>query len=155
MTRKQSCYFQFTELRAGKDKSVLLTGTNFVYEEILTRFAGNRRGIAGNAFLIEKLAQQTSNHAAGGIDRMGLTAQPLDDARYIDSASPRGRAAKLCDRQDLVYGSRQVDGRVWGNRYNIDHQLAPAVATFRLKNASSPTKLASGLTMIWTGISRR
>ena len=76
------------QLRAGKDKSVLLAGTDFVYEEIPARFASNRRVMAGNAFFIEKLVQQTSNHPAGGVDRMGITAQPFGDARYIDRDAP-------------------------------------------------------------------
>ena len=79
------------QLRAGKDKSVLLAGTDFVYEEIPARFASNRRVMAGNAFFIEKLVQQTSNHPAGGVDRMGITAQPFGDARYIDRDAPTCR----------------------------------------------------------------
>jgi hypothetical protein len=99
------------QLRAGKDKSVLLAGTDFVYEEIPARFASNRRVMAGNAFFIEKLVQQTSNHPAGGVDRMGITAQPFGDARLIATLR---RAAKVCDRQDLIDRSRQVDGRIRG-----------------------------------------
>lgn len=87
--------FQFTELRPGKDKSVLLASTDFIDKEVLTRFAGNCRGVAGNVFFIEKLAQQPSYYAADGVDYFGLTAQPLDDARYVDSASPGSRRSDV------------------------------------------------------------
>jgi hypothetical protein len=42
---------------------------------------------------------------------MGITAQPFGDARLIATLR---RAAKVCDRQDLIDRSRQVDGRIRG-----------------------------------------
>ena len=45
---------------------------------------------AGNAFVIERHAQQTSDHAASGVGRVGITVQPFDDgATYASPGSRR------------------------------------------------------------------
>ena len=115
------------EPRTGKNEAVLLARTDFVDEEIFSRFARNRPGVAGNALLIEQLPQQLSDRSAYRVDRTGIAAEPPDDPRDIDAApagiAPLRFAAQLGHRHDPVDRRREIDRRVRSDRDDIGHGL--------------------------------
>ena len=115
------------EPRTGKNEAVLLARTDFVDEEIFSRFARDRPGVAGNALLIEQLPQQLSDRSAYRVDRTGIAAKPPDDPRDIDAApagiAPLRLAAQLGHRQDLVDRRREIDRWIRSDRDDISHVL--------------------------------
>ena len=89
---------------------------DFVDEEILPRFAGNRPGLADDTFPIEQLPQQASDRAADRIDRVRIAAEPPDHPRHIDPAAAGIAAlrfaAKLGHGLDAVDRCRKIHGRI-------------------------------------------
>lgn len=95
--------------------------------KVLSGLAADWKGQAGNALFVEQCTQQISRQAVHRIERPGITAEALDDARDVDASAARittlPNASKLGHWDNSLDRCRHVDRRIGCDREDIIHRF--------------------------------
>src|SRR5512132_510430 len=117
------------KLRAGQNKTILLSGRFLVRSEVLPRLDVRRSHQAVDALAFYQPMQQLSYGAASRVDRHDAAAKTMRYPRHIDATaagvSLRRRTAELSGRLDAFDINKDVNRWIDRESNDVRHWVSP------------------------------